>query len=602
MTNPRATLPRLRITAAAILALATILLGILAGAATALRWDGLLTPGPPWDRSYQIDHLDVHARVDTDGTLHVTETITATWLEPRRGLIRDIDVTGPAGPLHLDGIDVSSDTQPDVWFDIRTDDVPGHTSVHLGSEHAELPLGTDRYTLTYQLDGLAYDNDGRAAIRWDTFGFDWSTLISRARVSSDPPDGRHELTCVVGAEGQSRPCDTDNGAFIATELRPGRGMTVEVTLDPATLPADGLPSVDLDGLTQTDTLAYQRSAAITLWLTAAAMPLLATFSGPRGAARRRTAIERPATCAPAYAPPPGADPLTLAASTLHPRATQLDAWYAAWLVDAQQRELLQAAAPPGQDLQAADVVTFLPGSATSTDPVEAQLVATLTGNQPQGRAWGAQTPLELHQQRWQAFATLAAARKRASSQWLGNPTSGVPGLAIPAALVAGVAAYTASLLSAGTGPLVWATGGAVVAFLFGVGAHGLVRPAIADLEGETLTRWQSAEGLRRFVTEAHAGQIDGVADDPSIPVDNPFLELLPYVIAFGVGDVWSERFGDRLTAVANRAGVVAPVASSQRRRDAFSLPSRSAKSTSSSSSRARSGGRSGGGGGGGRSR
>jgi uncharacterized membrane protein YgcG len=182
---------------------------------------------------------------------------------------------------------------------------------------------------------------------------------------------------------------------------------------------------------------------------------------------------------------------------------------------------------------------------------------------------------------------------------------------------AGVPSYVSARVD-GVGGLVALAGLALAAVLFwltpvagiavGVGLAGAwgastyanrqLRTPVTAIPDDRVEGWRQVEGLRRFVSEAHADQISGLADDPNIPLTSPFLELLPWVVAFGCGDQWAKRFGPQIRAVTEQRGFYAPV----RSRDISSVRAASKPQSSSSGSGGSSGVGSGGGGGGGSSR
>jgi uncharacterized membrane protein YgcG len=580
---------RLRIALTALAALTLVGTGVLGGVATALGWDGLLSPGPSWDDRYTIDSIETTGTLDGDGSLSVVEDIEVTWHEPRRGLIRDIDRSGPGGPLAVSEVEVTSWTQDDVWFEVRADEIAGHDSVHLGEETAYRPLGTDHYRIAYRLDGLLVQVDGTPTLRWDTFGDQWSTLIERATVTLDLPAGDHELSCVAGAAGQAFPCEGDGPTWRAEDLRPGRGMTVQAELEPGVVGSEALPPADLGPLRAFDTLALRRLALIAALTVAAALPLLGTVGTPATWRRRQLAQERVETTGPAFAPPRGMRPLT-AATLVGGEASsgKDDQRFAAWLLDAQQRGLI-AVEPQTKGFR------VRPIGGTPDSEAEAAALRALAADGQGWTSWDAETPqsrAKSFERAWQAL-------------WRHHVTeAGVPGnVAARPGLLGGLLLVAGLLVAWGLWNVTEMGGIALGAGVLGAWAASTstdrtLRTAVAHLDGERLERWREVEGLRRFVAEAHADQISGVADDPNIPVTDPFLELLPWVIAFGHGEQWAERFDAQIRRATEQRGIYAPVRSREIRQARGAAQPKSSSSGSGGSS----GVGSGGGGGGGRSR
>lgn len=604
MFERRVRVRRLRFGLAALAILTLVGTGALGAVATSLEWDGLLTPGPGWDDRYTIRSYDLIGTLAEDGTFEVTEDITVEWHEPRRGLIRDIDRSAPGGrQMTVQDIDVTSDTQDDVWFEVL-DDTDGVDSVHLGEEVAFRPLGVDHYRISYQLDGLPVASDGAATLRWDTFGDQWDTLIDQVSVTLDLPGGDHDLTCVVGARGQAFACDGTGPDWTAASLRPGRGVTVEARLDPAVVDPAGLPAADLGPLEEFDDVALQRLGLLAGLTAGSALPLLGTVGGAATRRRRREAAQRIETTGVAYVPPRGLSPLTggLLVRGEHSAAND-GQLFAAWLLDAQQRDLIEVRsgqqdrgdgdAEAGTDDQG--FVVRLTGRGTPGSAEEAAAVRSLA---PTGQGWATWDDETSEERRTDFEAAWNALKLHHIEE------AGVPGSVTlrvgPAGMMMALAAVVLAVVLARFAP------GGVVAVIVGlVAAWGAsvytdhtLRTAVAYLSEDRLELWRQLEGLRRFVSEAHADQISGLADDPTVPLDDPFLQLLPWVIAFGCGERWSERFDPQIRAATGHVGYYAPVRAAQ----ITATRSVAAPQASSGGGGGASGVGSGGGGGGGSSR
>jgi uncharacterized membrane protein YgcG len=584
---------RLRVALGGLAVAVLVVTGALGGVATALQWDGLLSPGPAWDDRYTINRIEAVGTLHGDGTFTVVEDVVAEWHEPRRGLIRDISREAPGGLLAVDDIEVTSDTQDDVWFEIVDGDIPNHVSVHLGEEHDFRPLGRDHYRITYELQGLPVSVDGTPTVRWDAFGFQWSTLIEEATVSLELPEGEHRTSCVVGSEGQAFEC-TPQGerAWSAEDLRPGRGMTVQAELAEGTIDDAALPPARLGPLEEFSDLAWQRLLTVLGLTLAAALPLAGTIGTPATWGRRRLARERVDTVGAAYVPPNGMRPLTgapLAAGEA--AAVDNDDLFAAWLLDIQQRGLAQV-----EPIKGGFRVRRLDGGRPDSVAEQEALEALVAGN----AGW----------QTWNKKTTATQAKKlddrltklRAHhAATAGVPTRFSSRVGVLGAVLIALAALLAWALWESV-PVVSVAIGLAVAGCWWASTttDRWLRTAVAALDDRTLPAWMQAEGLRRFVGEAHAGQIDGLADDPNVPLDSPYLQLLPWVVAFGYGEVWADKFPNQIARATEQRHVYAPI----RPRDVRQVRAvtKPPSSSSSGGGGGASGAGSGGGGGGGSSR
>ncbi|MCC5947632.1 MAG: DUF2207 domain-containing protein [Nitriliruptoraceae bacterium] len=569
MFQRRVRVRRLRFALAALAGLTLIGTGVLGAVATSLEWDGLLTPGPGWDDRYTIRSYDVAGTLAADGTYSVTEDITVEWHEPRRGLIRDIDRSAPDGrEMTVRDIEVTSDTQDDVWFEVL-DDTDGVDSVHLGEEVEYRPLGVDHYRISYELDGLLVASDGIATLRWDTFGDQWDTLIEQVSVTLELPDGDHDLACVVGAVGEAFACEGTGPDWTAESMRPGRGVTVEARLDPAAVDPAGAPAADLGPLEEFDRVALQRLGLIAGLTAGATLPLLGTVGGPATRRRRRQAAQRIETTGVTYAPPRGLSPLTGGFLVRGEHTTTNDGeLFAAWLLDTQQRGLIDVRSRPKEregDTTDADgdgdgFAVRLTGRGTPSSEEEGAALRSLVPTGEQWSTWDDDTP---DKQRT-AFETDWQALKKHHAEEAGVPGSVTLRIG-PAGMAMGVAAVALAVVLAQFAPggLIAVILGLIAAWAASAYTDHTLRTAIAYLPDDRIEPWRQLEGLRRFVSEAHAEQISGLADDPNVALDDPFLQLLPWVIAFGYGEQWAERFDQNIRAATEQHGYYAPVRTTQ---------------------------------------
>jgi uncharacterized membrane protein YgcG len=434
--------------------------------------------------------------------------------------------------------------------------------------------------------------DGTPTLRWDAFGFQWSTLIEEATVALELPEGEHRTACVVGSEGQAFACTREGErAWSAQDLRPGRGMTVQAELVGETLDTGGWPPAQLGPLEEFSDLAWQRLLTVVGLTLAAALPLAGTVGTPATWARRRLAQERIDTVGATYVPPPGMRPLTgapLAAGEAS--SVDDDDLLAAWLLDVQQRGLAQVQ-PVKHGFRVRRVDGGQPASQAEREALDA-----LVAGEPGWATWNKKTSATRAKKLDAALAKLRAHHVAEA----GVPTR----FASRVGLLGGVLLALAGLAA-------WALWESVpvVSVAIGLAAAGCwaastttdrwLRTAVAELDERTLPWWLQVEGLRRFVGEAHAGQIDGLADDPNVPLDSPYLQLLPWVVAFGYGEVWADKFPNQIQRATEQRHVYAPIRPREVRQvRAVTRP----PSSSSSGGGGASGGGSGGGGGGGRSR
>lgn len=596
MHESRVKVRRLRIVLAIATALALVVSGALAVVAQFLQWDGLFTPGPGWDDGYTLQAIEVVGELDDEGVLHVTEDFTVQWHEPRRGLIRDISDAGVADNLlTVENVDVQSDTQDDVWFETR-----GYRGleVHLGEEFDFRPLGVDHYQITYELHGMLVDFNDNPTLRWNTFGDQWDTLIEYGEVTLQMPEEVVSYGCAYGAEGEAYPCDGDGPTFSGEDFRPGRGLTVEAQLanEPANMDSPLRSSGDLRELERFDSIAWARLWMVLSVAAIPGVPLIVSFGSQKTRRLRREAADRVKTTGVAYVPPHGVTPVTGAMLANGQRSGVNDSHlFAAWLLDAQQRGLIQVEETGSGRTGGYRVAGT--GAGEYSSQLETAVVQALLPIPNAWNDWNSSTPDARARKLQSAWTSYLRQQQHASG--VPNSVNGMPDGLVGSVLFVGVLGaialwslgYPAAFLLAAAVITAWTVHGIV---------NGWLRVAVGKIPESQLADWRAVEGLRRFVDEAHADQISWAQENPEIPLTDAYLELLPWVIALGSGEKWAQRFPRQMAQVTQSTGFYAPMTAAQMTRvRSVSTPT---SSSSGGGGGASSGGGSGGGGGGGSSR
>ena len=539
----------------------TVVTVALAYAADANDWEGLLTSGPSRDDTYTINSYDVHGTLHPDGSLAVVEDIGVTWHDPRMGLIREIDRSTPAGRATITGIHVASDTQDNVWMDI--DESSGTTEVHLGEEDDDRPLGQDHYQISYTISEIVAESEGVATLRWDTFGDHWDTDIEHATVTVDVPDTGHTYGCVYGPTRAGQPCDGDDGAWQAERLGPGHGMTVEVQLADGTFDVAALESANLAPLQPEDPAGDQRERRMVLTgalIAAGFMPLLATIGMPRTRRWRRRADQITSQMPPVHGPPSGMNPLTGAKLLQSTGGAASDGHlFSAWLLDAQQRDLIEAA-----ETDKGFQVRWK-GEGQVRSPQEQQVLERMVPSDGSWVEWNDKTPSKARKELHEAFTRLGDHhRDEAGMPKYMIMVMGGSGWLLTIALLAvavGLGAYqypdhVGAALVLAVGVLLGLAGAALYNYV--------LRVTVARFSDDQVAAWQQAEGLRTFLREGTADQINQASTGPEGATQQPFYDLLPWVVAFGLGDTWANKFQPQIDQAAPRhVPVYMPLQSSQ---------------------------------------
>jgi len=201
------------------------------------------------DGGERVRSLAVTLALRSDGSMHVTETVTYDfgdssgkhgifrYLPLRRRFDADRDRIYP-----ITAIDVSSPSgAPSQWE--RTADDP--VTLRIGAENLTV-RGVQVYVLSYDLAGVVDVPASGPELNWNAVGDGWEVPIDRAVVTVGGPAGAvAKVACFQGARGSTQPCSaTTAGAgatFMASRpLDARQGLTV-VAGFPATAFAGARP-------------------------------------------------------------------------------------------------------------------------------------------------------------------------------------------------------------------------------------------------------------------------------------------------------------------------------------------------------------------------
>ncbi len=162
-------------------------------------------------------HSDI--RVFTDGMVEVTETIhvRAEGKQIRRGIYRDfpvdyMDRLGIDYRLRLEPIAVLRDGQAESWHSVRSG---RDVRVYFGSKHRYLDVGEYTYTFRYRVDRTLGYFEQHDEIYWNVTGHEWAFPIDTAsatvRLEFDAP---RDAILVEGYTGRFGSNEQDYGRYL----------------------------------------------------------------------------------------------------------------------------------------------------------------------------------------------------------------------------------------------------------------------------------------------------------------------------------------------------------------------------------------------------
>ncbi|MEX1178880.1 MAG: DUF2207 domain-containing protein [Nitriliruptor sp.] len=200
-----------KLTVSVLVVLAAFGLAVLAG----------VTAGPDRDEAFTIDRFDREVELTRDGQLQVIETIEVTFTEPRRGILRDLEGDGPAGPVRYEVLRVDRGVDGEPWNWIEEIAPSGEPRIRIDDADVTLDPGPRTYRLTYRVDGLAFrpaDRPDQVRLRLDVPGDAWPVDVAATRLTLRLPAEPTAVSCVVGTAGEVTACPAaDTSADTVTQ-------------------------------------------------------------------------------------------------------------------------------------------------------------------------------------------------------------------------------------------------------------------------------------------------------------------------------------------------------------------------------------------------
>lgn len=249
--------------------------------------------------------LDFHADIEvrTDGSLAVTETIRveATGVSIKRGIFRDFvnDGTDGWGIPRRVKYDVTAVTFDGAPTPYSAESLGSGTRLKIGDPGKRVPPGEHTYAISYTTDHQLVLNDDYDQLYWNVTGNFWKFSIDAASATVTLPDGiaptaANLYTGKAGStEQKGSHALTANGATFSTNERlpSGGGLTIVVTWPPGSLQTaayerDLLRDVNPVFLIGAGLLAASLLVSLVMWIAVGRDPAMGTiiprFEPPEG--------------------------------------------------------------------------------------------------------------------------------------------------------------------------------------------------------------------------------------------------------------------------------------------------------------------------------
>ena len=197
------------------------------------------------DNHERILSFDSNIRVHEDASMTVKETISvvSTGNQIKRGIYRDFPTKyrskrGVWTVVSFDVERVTRDGRPEAYF---TESKSNGVRLYIGNKNVFLQPGRYTYEITYRTTRQLGFFDGFDELYWNVTGNGWNFDIERATATVHLPDGARVLehagyTGPKGASGQDftfAPVSNTRVWFETTRtLSPGEGLTIAVSWPP----------------------------------------------------------------------------------------------------------------------------------------------------------------------------------------------------------------------------------------------------------------------------------------------------------------------------------------------------------------------------------
>lgn len=189
-----------------------------------------------------IRNLGIHYTVETDGTIHVTETIEYDFAgsDGKHGIDRYLvarQSTESAGKDRVYRYVVNSVKSPTGASALYSTTLDNKLQIRVGNKNATVS-GVQKYIIKYDIHGalnraLQQDGSFRDELYWNATGNYWDPSILHTTITVDGPAAVESVNCYSGFEGSQDACTKSGSSgttatFTQAELTSYQGVTIDV--------------------------------------------------------------------------------------------------------------------------------------------------------------------------------------------------------------------------------------------------------------------------------------------------------------------------------------------------------------------------------------
>ncbi|WP_198412454.1 DUF2207 domain-containing protein [Nocardioides mangrovicus] len=466
-----------------------------------------------------ISNYQAQFQVDRDGTLRATETLLVNFSTPRHGIFRFFDTVDAANDrvrLVPHDIRVTRDGEAD-GLELSHEDGGRYVVAKIGDADQTL-TGQHTYVITYEVPKVLADDGDASQFYWNLIPSGWQMSIGASQLTATLPAAPQQVQCARGV-GASQGCTaTVSGRTLrvtTSSLAPHTPVTIKTTVAVAPPGQDTLP-----WSRRLEPVLGHSVVALVLVLLLAAAALAA------GLAMGRTAHEDDPAFPLMYAPPEGIGPAE-GAYLLTEKVT--DDMYAASILQLGEKGLVSL---DGRD--DGWTITGTKGGDWSKADVLTQQVAGALGITGQGSTFTA------HKKDTDAGETLKAARRGfngAVSGWAISNGLMVRRGVVQLGAVLSLVAFVVLLFMCFANPFEMSAVGLPFG-AFAVAAAPLRRTGASTIRtAEGRDVWSKVGGFRRVIGTPSSEQRFDFSGRKEL-----YTQYIPWAVAFGVADVWAEKY------------------------------------------------------------
>ena len=194
-----------------------------------------LQPVAAEDRSFSISDVDIHARIDTAGDMHVTELDTYLFDGAFNGILIDLDSSKSDGIEDFQAVEVSEQGDIALRFELSSDGTRHNYRVFSGSQDE-----SKLFRITYTVKNAVKVYADTAELYWKFFDERNESTLENVNITVELPDGivRDDIRAFGHGPNNGKFQIEDNGnvSFTVSPLAPRSLLEVRVLFPGAVVP------------------------------------------------------------------------------------------------------------------------------------------------------------------------------------------------------------------------------------------------------------------------------------------------------------------------------------------------------------------------------